>query len=149
MAEPRAIPFLLRLLVAWITYYYTIFLSTVAKSFVGMIDAGIFDDSDVSSESEGEVNRENRRHCAHVRRQRFQLWVDDLEHMRDDDFRDIFCINRAILEHIKEGMYHYLLPAVERNRITMDAAILVSIKYLASGISYVDMSFLFVMSKTL
>ncbi|CAI5479010.1 unnamed protein product [Closterium sp. Yama58-4] len=143
MAEPRSILFLLRLLVAWVTYY-TVFHETIAKSFVGMIEVGIIDDHNESSSSGGEDSGENRRHRARVRRQRFQMWVDDLQHMRD-----MFRINRAILEHIKVGMRHCMEPVVERTRITIDTALLVAINYLASGISYVDMSYMFDISKTL
>ncbi|CAI7893438.1 unnamed protein product [Closterium sp. NIES-53] len=146
---PRAIPFILRLLVAWVTYYYTIFYENVAKSFVGLTESGVFEDADEQSSSSGDDTGENRRHRASVRRRRHALWVEDLQHMRENDFQDIFRINRAILEHVKSGMRQYLEPIVHRSIITMDTALLIPIKYLASGISFVDMSYLFGVSKTL
>ncbi|CAI7805061.1 unnamed protein product [Closterium sp. NIES-54] len=149
MAEPRPIPFIVCLLVAWVTYYYTIFHETVAKSFVGLIEAGILEDADEQSSSLGDDNAENHRHRARVRRQRHALWVDDLQHMRENDFQDMFIINRAILEHIKTGMRQCLEPIVHRSRLTMDTALLIPIKYLASGISFIDMSYLFGVPKTL
>ncbi|CAI7838721.1 unnamed protein product, partial [Closterium sp. NIES-53] len=149
MAEPRAIPFILRLLVAWVTYYYTTFYENVAKSFVGLIESGVFEDADEQSSSSGDDTGEKRRHRASVRRRRHALWVEDLQHMRENDFQDIFKINRAILDHVNSGMRQYLEPIVHRSIITVDTALLIPIKYLASGISYVDMSYLFGVSKTL
>ncbi|CAI5465898.1 unnamed protein product [Closterium sp. Yama58-4] len=149
MAEPRTIPFILRLLVAWVTYYYAIFHENVAKSFVGLIESGVFEDEDEQSSSLGDDYRENRRHRTRVRRRCHALWVEDLQHMRENDFQDLFRINRAILEHIKTGLQHYLEPIVHRSILTLDTAVLIPIKYLASGISYVDMSYLFGISKTL
>ncbi|CAI5960418.1 unnamed protein product [Closterium sp. NIES-65] len=46
-------------------------------------------------------------------------------------------------------MQHYLEPIVQRSILTMYTAVLIPIKYLASGISYVDISYLFGISKTL
>ncbi|CAI6009126.1 unnamed protein product [Closterium sp. NIES-65] len=63
--------------------------------------------------------------------------------------KDLFRINRSILEHIVAGMQHYLEPIVQRSILTMYTAVLIPIKYLASGISYVDISYLFGISKTL
>ncbi|CAI7911917.1 unnamed protein product [Closterium sp. NIES-53] len=148
-SEPRAIPFILRLLVAWVTYYYTIFYENVTKSFVGLIESGVFEDADEQSSSSRDDTGENRRHRASVRRRRHALWVEDLQHMQENDFQDIFRINRAILEHVKSGMRQYLETIVHRSIITMDTALLIPIKYLASGISFVDMSYLFGVSKTL
>ncbi|CAI5533562.1 unnamed protein product [Closterium sp. Naga37s-1] len=62
--EPRAIPFILRLLVAWVTYYYTIFYENVAKSFVGLIESGVFEVADEQSSSSGDDTGENRHHRA-------------------------------------------------------------------------------------
>ncbi|CAI7741309.1 unnamed protein product [Closterium sp. NIES-53] len=101
------------------------------------------------SSSSGDDTGENRRHRASVRRRRHALWVEDLQHMRENDFQDIFRINRAILEHVKSGMRQYLEPIVHRSIITMDTALLIPIKYLASGISFVDIVYLFGVSKTL
>ncbi|CAI6011755.1 unnamed protein product [Closterium sp. NIES-65] len=70
------------------------------------------------------------------------IWEEVEEH-------DLFRINRSILEHIVAGMQHYLEPIVQRSILTMYTAVLIPIKYLASGISYVDISYLFGISKTL
>ncbi|CAI5966663.1 unnamed protein product [Closterium sp. NIES-65] len=149
MAEPRTIPFILRLLVAWITYYYTIFHDNVSESFVGLIESGVFEDDEEQSSSCGSDYGDNRRHRARIRKRKHALWVEDLQHMRENDFQDLFRINRSILEHIVAGMQHYLEPIVQRSILTMYTAVLIPIKYLASGISYVDISYLFGISKTL
>ncbi|CAI7774178.1 unnamed protein product [Closterium sp. NIES-54] len=49
MAQPRAVPFLMRLLVMWITFYYSIFMDVVARSICGLMEANRFANEDTST----------------------------------------------------------------------------------------------------
>ncbi|CAI5519266.1 unnamed protein product [Closterium sp. Naga37s-1] len=100
MAEPRAVPFLLRLLIAWITFYYTIFMDAVSRAVEGLLQSDVFTDSSSPTSSSRSNRTAERTRRSRLRARRFQLWLEDLQGMRDDEFRDIFRINRAILEYI-------------------------------------------------
>ncbi|CAI6005671.1 unnamed protein product [Closterium sp. NIES-65] len=150
MAEPRAVPFLMRLLVAWISFYYGIFMDAVAKGLVGLLESQAFDEENTSTATSHRSTRSaERARRGSLRRRRYGLLLEDLQGMGDGEFRDIYRINRAILAHVAEGMKHYMQPYVERYYITHEVANLVPIKYLASGLSYIDLSHLFGLSKTL
>ncbi|CAI5520642.1 unnamed protein product [Closterium sp. Naga37s-1] len=95
MAQPREVPFLMRLLVAWVTFYYSIFLDAVAKSVGGLLEANVFTEDGSSASSSHGSNRTAERKRSH------------------------------------------------------EVACLVAIKYLATGMSFVDLSLVFGLSKTL
>ncbi|CAI5939880.1 unnamed protein product [Closterium sp. NIES-64] len=149
MAEPRAVPFLMRLLVAWISFYYDIFMDAVAKGVAGLLESQVFDDENTSTATSHSSTRfAERTRRGSLRRRRYALLLENLRGMGDGEFRDIYRINRAILAHVAEGMKHYMQPYVYRYYISHEVANLVPIKYLASGPSYIDLSHLFGLSKT-
>ncbi|CAI5467713.1 unnamed protein product [Closterium sp. Yama58-4] len=140
----------MRLLVAWVTFYYSIFLDAVAKSVGALLEANVFTEEESSASSSRGSNRTaEQKRRAWLRRRRYNLLLEDLEGMGEDEFRDLFRINRAILDYIVAGMAHYMQPYVDRYLITHEIACLVAIKYLATGMSFVDLSSVFGLSKTL
>ncbi|CAI5508876.1 unnamed protein product [Closterium sp. Naga37s-1] len=150
MAQPRDVPFLMRLLVAWVTFYYSIFMDAVSRSVGGLLEANVFtEEVSSASSSRGSNLTAERKRRSGLRRRRYQLLLEDLEGMGEEEFRDLFRINRAILDYIVNGMAHYMQPYVDRYLITHEVACLVAIKYLASGMSFRDLSAVFGLSKTL
>ncbi|CAI5500806.1 unnamed protein product [Closterium sp. Naga37s-1] len=82
MASPREVPFLMRLLVAWVTFYYSIFMDAIAKSVGGLLEANVFNDEVSSSSSSRASNRTaERKRRAGLRRRRYQLLLEDLDGM--------------------------------------------------------------------
>ncbi|CAI5523871.1 unnamed protein product [Closterium sp. Naga37s-1] len=147
---PRDVPFLMRLLVAWVTFYYSIFMDAVSRSVGGLLEANVFtEEVSSASSSRGSNLTAERKRRSGLRRRRYQLLLEDLEGMGEEEFRDLFRINRAILDYIVNGMAHYMQPYVDRYLITHEVACLVAIKYLASGMSFRDLSAVFGLSKTL
>ncbi|CAI5982156.1 unnamed protein product [Closterium sp. NIES-64] len=125
-------------------------MDVVGRAVSGMLEGDVSDSKDTTAESSHDSNRTAERTSkARLRRQRYMLLGEDLAGMGDKEFRDLFRINRAILEYIVAGMTYYMLPYVERYFITHAIANLVAIKYLASGMAYVDLSHFFGLSKTL
>ncbi|CAI5974110.1 unnamed protein product [Closterium sp. NIES-65] len=150
MAQPRDVPFLMQLLVAWVTFYYSIFMDAVSRSVGGLLEANVFtEEVSSASSSRGSNLTAERKRRSGLRRRRYQLLLEDLEGMGEEEFRDLFRINHAILDYIVNGMAHYMQPYVDRYLITHEVACLVAIKYLASGMSFRDLSAVFGLSKTL
>ncbi|CAI5988614.1 unnamed protein product [Closterium sp. NIES-65] len=150
MAQPREVPFLMRLLVAWVTFNYSIFLDAVAQSVGGLLEANVFtEDESSASSSHGSNRTAERKRRAGLRQRRYHLLLEDQEGMGEDEFRDLFRINRAILDYIVVGMAIYMQPYVDRYLISHEVACLVAIKYLATGMSFVDLASVFGLSKTL
>ncbi|CAI5959543.1 unnamed protein product [Closterium sp. NIES-64] len=140
----------MRPLVARVTFYYSIFLDAVANSVAGLLEANIFTEDESPASSSHRSNRtaeRNRR--SGLRRRRYHVLLEDLEGMGEDEFRNLFRINRAILDYIVVGMAIYMQPYVDRYLISHEVACLVAIKYLATGMSFVDLSSVFGLSKTL
>ncbi|CAI5967807.1 unnamed protein product [Closterium sp. NIES-65] len=111
MAQPRDVPFLMRLLVAWVTFYYTIFMDAVSRSVGGLLEANVFtEEVSSASSSRGSNLTAERKRRSGLRRRRYQLLLEDLEGMGEEEFRDLFRINHAILDYIVNGMAHYMQP---------------------------------------
>ncbi|CAI5943012.1 unnamed protein product [Closterium sp. NIES-65] len=115
MASPREVPFLMRLLVPWVTFYYGIFMDAVAKSVVGLLEANVFNDEVSSSSSSTGSNRTaERKRRAALRRRRYHLLLEDLEGMGEDQFRDLFRINRDLSSvfGLSKTLCHMLVDAL-------------------------------------
>ncbi|CAI5518231.1 unnamed protein product [Closterium sp. Naga37s-1] len=127
-----------------------IFMDVVSQGVSGLLESHVLDD-DMSSTatSHSSTRSAERARRRGLRRRRYQLLLEDLQGMGDGELRDMYRIKRAILDYVVDGMKYYMQPYVDRYFITHEVANLVPIKYLASAPSYMDLSHLFGLSKTL
>ncbi|CAI7880729.1 unnamed protein product [Closterium sp. NIES-54] len=102
-----------------------------------MIDTD--DNEGPSRQSQSAMSTETRAR----REARMAGWLCRIEEMTEAEFVALFRINRAIMGHLEAHMTDYFSQLTLRHQVPLRLCVLIPIKYLATGMSYLDMSIFF------